>query len=86
MDNGSFGAIPGWLATAVLSVVGALSSAVVFMYRLGEQRGQQRLDEITRAHAEEIEELKAARDEREQLRVELAAAKVRLEMLENGDK
>jgi hypothetical protein len=87
--------LPAWVTAGIVAIIGGLASAVVFMFKLGQSVAEKRLIEVQEDHTRDIAILQASNEElkketaqcrkdREELRVELAAIKTRLEMI-SGD-
>lgn len=85
------GHVPGWVVASFLGAIGALSSALAFMFRTDKAEAQKLLLETQARHTGEIAELKAAAsslreeatkcaEDREHLRVRLATVETKLEI------
>lgn len=89
------GHLPTWVTVGIVSIISALASAVVFMFKLGQTVAEKRLLEVQQDHTRDLAKLQAeneilkietaeCRKDRESTRIRLAALETRLEMI-SGD-
>ena len=84
--------LPTWITAGIVSIIGALGSAVVLMFKLGKAETAKMLELEQQRHTKVLEQLSKDRDElqmeakecrkdREDMRVQIARLETRIEIL-----
>jgi FtsZ-binding cell division protein ZapB len=92
METPTGATVPTWVALAFGTAISALSSALVYVFKMDKAESQKLLLETQQRHTTEISELKATANtlrqdvkdcstDREELRVRLATVETKLELL-----